>query len=492
MDEAHSNREIVERSALCLPEDLLRRHNLPPDAAEQVLAAYLRQGLGPKGEPVAARFDPDAETVVSGSGELVFGELLRRLIPPEKWQVEPFLEHPEWAFLVARFGGFQGAEALQEMNFAVRPFGGKADRSRLGHILEAAPRLSPGLAGMLRRRGWRLVIDDDAVYFRLRWSPYSSCIPEGTVIGADGSGLFACGCREYHLRIVGDLRLKCIDPATGDVTRDLEAFMSQRSLHWACPETHEQVRQLIRYLRALTHAVSEVLEELYLLRRSLPAHRFRQLLADPLLQPYFTYLVCRQDSTDFMVADKGLERSDRTPYTLSEAPVSVPHPLLMDEDVLKAFRSRPKRSKPLLSQLREPVYDFSRLGPDMNSGRYGDPFFMVDSSGLRVDIGRDRIPPSLGRFVKFDPRQSAAFVWNMQPGDPMSNHLAYLVDMASADGRLARDDLSVLPLLSLYRPKQNLKKAVSCGAAQITAGLLETVKQSGRLGAVKDRDLTLD
>lgn len=454
--------EVLQRSGLPLPPGT---EALTAAEVQDVLAAYLVQPVRSQGR--YARFKAPAEQLAARAGEPAMRELVDSMLPPERLSREPLLAHPEWILLLARFGSAPQIRQMMACIYAEESCPAQ-ERRILKTALRAAVPVSPYWEVILRGLQGRR---PDERYYRERFrlGPWASCMPEGAPVGPDGTGTVHCQGDTVCLRVSASLQLLYAESANGPFHSYPPAWLERAGRKdplWR--QQQRELRSFRLYLRGLQHWLQELLDQAYFRGLSMSAAHFRHLTADPLLAAYCCGIVFRQDGTDFLLTPDGLQRPDGSRALLTDAEVSVPHPVRMDASVLEAFRSLPAARSSRLTQLREPVYSTEDA---LRMTGYPDCVQPPREPGQppRVCFHRRLLP----RAVRLGmPSKAAAQLF--EEGDPVCNYLMYLADMRVRWQRIRRNDVGVVPLLLLdENPRQYLDAAIEADAAGIVAALLD-------------------
>lgn len=450
------------------------------EKARMIFGSYLMQGFGAVCSDFAARFVPDADALAESAGCGIMQEVTDRIIPDDLRTARYFLDHPQLALPLARFGNIKAVQTLRRINAFV-PRNSKQGR-RLGYIMDGALLLSDSFLSFYRRDG---CFNPAYIRKRLEESPFTSCLPQGTGLDKKGHGEVTVGRCGYAVAVTKDLRLRFTNRATGK-TSAVITDPGRRSV-FEPTDTEIGLKHLKHYLSHTRRVIRDILGDMYLAGCTIAAERFLRFLADPLLRPFCEHTVFRQNGADFMVTAKGLVDACGNAYSPGSGNIGIPHPMEMNEGALASFRHMLGRRKPFLPQLREPVFTLA----DLRAG--STPVGTVhipDNPGSRPQlyIARTMLPgcaadalcarqmlPQNGRYSR-----SGMISAEYEEGDKLLNHIVYLLKGAVLRSSIEQDDISVLPILLLDQPKKHLKKALSAGATHITAALLEAVNGSRR------------
>ena len=436
---------------------------------ELVLSSFqVVQGLNaPGNKRTRAEFNTEAEEIAARAGADVMSTLTAEVLPKKKVTLDNLLLHPEWALVIGRYGDAEQIRHLKDIDADLCRSGCQGGR-RLGFLIDEAFALSGQLEAAVRksgrlRTGW--------IFRHVFSSPYKSCIPEGTMIGPDGTGSAQTSEGPMALSMTPEFRLRYTDPVDGKVAGTVPEWLfiqpGDRRLRDAFAVTQ-------RYLTALRQELQDLLEQTYLLGETMPGQWLTKIAEDPLIARYFRYVVFRQADKDFMLMPGGFITSDGSAFTPHpNFLVNVPHPLEMDGDTLAAFRAVPKRGYAKVPQLREPAYDMTELPNIVPT--YNAQIIAEDGRAVLAVRSTRFVPHGVRKACKAYSTNSfyPSYRFPVRAGDRLVNHILYQMDSASVPDRLKQDDLSLLPLLRADNPKRALRDAIKAGAAAVTAALLE-------------------
>ncbi len=184
----------------------------------------------------------------------------------------------------------------------------------------------------------------------------------------NGAKRFDMGNGTLTVRLQPDLSLEMIDDSSGKVVKavpkknaDLERWQQVKA----------EVSDLKSGVKKVAKGRTELLFQAFLSGAEFLAVDWRDIyLANPVFRAVAQLLVWAQGEKSFTLADQGIVDSGEQPYTITDAPIRVAHPMEMNAAEVKAWQqyfTRHGLKQPFL-QIWEPVYDPATIRED----RYTD------------------------------------------------------------------------------------------------------------------------
>ncbi|MBR3358566.1 MAG: DUF4132 domain-containing protein [Solobacterium sp.] len=211
-------------------------------------------------------------------------------------------------------------------------------------------------------------------------------------------------------------------------------------------------------------------------------------------------IVWDQNGSTFTMDDSGQAvTADGTPYTVTDAPITVAHPMEMGREATEAWQKyfTDRKLKQPFEQVWEPVIPQQFIKPDRYAGcmisvklfqnRENDGIYMPDRYSIEfTDCDAD---VKINRSGSCEIRDFRYDEWTRYV-----NHIAAYLDKCTVSGRIRKDDISVVQQLDDFTQAQITKFidiAIEAEAHNVLAHLLEY--KNARFGTFDPmKEFTLD
>ena len=324
-------------------------------------------------------------------------------------------------------------------------------------------------------------------------------------------GLDADLLRDTVLSEVGldELGRKVYDLGTGTVTASLRADLSLelfddnahkivRSIPKknAIPENYEAAKvdfdELKKNVKNVAKNRSDRLFEAFLDGRVFPAADWKtSYFKNPVLNKVARLIVWAQGENTFTLSESGAITGAEQPYTITEEPIRVAHPIEIDAEDIQAWQNyyNVHAMKQPFQQIWEPVHSAGEIAADRYTGillplvffknaeKHGLKYQYLDSVDIELQDCEARYNVAGERRHELDPDAAVEITdFRIPSYTRQANHIVALLDRWTARERIAKDDLAVMGLMpgfTLAQITEFIAAAQEANATNVLAALLE-------------------
>ena len=313
-------------------------------------------------------------------------------------------------------------------------------------------------------------------------------------LGLDDNGekVYDLGGKTARVRLEPDMRFCIFDDTAGKTVKSIP----KRN---ADPEKYEAAKADLAYLKAtvkdLVKRKTKALFQAFLDGTAMAARDWESLYpSSPVMRSLARLLVWEQEGRCFTLAGKDPVSADGQPFTLTDAPVRVAHPMEMASDEVriwqKYFASRGLKQP--FEQIWEPVIDPSSVRKDRFSGcpipyyRFRDQekhgirvyaYSPLSGESIQIDDCNTTIERLHGLSVR--PRADDHFEvvnFAFPHFSRRVNHIVAYLDRATVWDRVRRDDVTITEIMdrfTLAQITEFIKAAQEAQAVGVLTLLLE-------------------
>ncbi len=311
-------------------------------------------------------------------------------------------------------------------------------------------------------------------------------------LDADGKKIYDLGGGTVTACLTDDLLLILTDDRTGKTVKSILAKNTD-------PEKAEAAKRDLTMLRKNIKSAakrrSERLFEDFMEGRQTAAGKWRDLyLGNPVLNRVARLLVWEQDGRTFAVTADGFADSTGAPYTLTESPVRLAHPMELEAEELtrwqKYFTSHGLKQP--FEQIWEPVIDQNTFLEDRYKGCRINPLYMKNQTRRGIDAEWSEGSYTERKHVRITGFTVTAADALWQPGDRVryfeistlvpqkwdrrANSVIAFLDRITVWDRVRKDDVSVMNLMdrfTLAQVSEMVAIAQEAQAVNVLALLME-------------------
>jgi hypothetical protein len=309
---------------------------------------------------------------------------------------------------------------------------------------------------------------------------------------SDGSKLYDLGNKEISALLMPDLSLSLVDQSTGKAIKSIPKKNSDPEKYAAAKRDYDELKKNIK--RVVKNRIVYLLRA-YCNAESFSAKQWKALYLDnPVLNHVAQLLVWSQGGKTFTPNQTGAIDSTEQPYSITDDPIKIAHPMEMKADDVGAWQKyfTSHGFKQPFEQIWEPVREPGEIAKDryvgcmipyyrfLNQGKHGisvedydfhnEIYISLDGCETeieRIDWRRHEIEPN-DRF------EIKSFTFKRYTRQV--NHLVAYFDRVTVWDRVRKDDLTVIEQLdhfTLAQITEFIAAAQEADANNVLAALLD-------------------
>ena len=320
---------------------------------------------------------------------------------------------------------------------------------------------------------------------------YEKCLFD---FGFDENGrrVFDLGSTSIEVTLTPELGLSMLDTANGKSVKSIPKKGVDPALQKKAADELADIQQSLK--KAAKIKTAQLFED-YLDAASLPAERWkRSYLGNPFLRTVASLLVWTQGGTCFVLTASGPVDSRGQPYALTDAPITIAHPMEMEPGEVKAWQKyfTSHGLKQPFAQVWEPAFDPETVREDRYRDCRINPLYLKNQQKRGIDADWYRSEDQGGRYIRIEGFRVLATDAERRDGDEReyleifrirpevwnrrANMVIAFLDRITMWDRVKKDDVSVVNLMgsfTLAQITEFVKTAQEANAVNVLALLLD-------------------
>ena len=316
--------------------------------------------------------------------------------------------------------------------------------------------------------------------------------------GFDESGkrVFDLGVTTVEVTLTKDMGLALLNTATGKAIKMIPKKGVDPAVQKKAADELSDMRKSLK--KAMKIKNGQLFAD-YIEGTAVPAARWQKTyLRNPFLRGIASLLVWSQGDATFIVTETGPIDSAEQPYSITDDPIVVAHPMEMKVEVVEAWQKyfTAHGLKQPFSQVWEPVYQKSDIREDRYDQARIRPVYLRNQEKLGIQVfWMDVYYIESGVFIQdFDIRFETAeeedehdygnhlIITTIRPKqwNRRANSVIAYLDRITVRGRIAKDEVSVMDYISSFTLAQItefIAIAQEAEAVNVLALLLEYKKE---------------
>ncbi|MBR3358565.1 MAG: DUF4132 domain-containing protein [Solobacterium sp.] len=248
-------------------------------------------------------------------------------------------------------------------------------------------------------------------------------------------------------------------------------------------QARAEFKELKKMIKPVVGTMSDRLFEDFLSGTKTPAEDWKESCRrNPLRQMLVKRIVWEQEGKTFILDDSGnAVTADDRPYAVTDSPVTPAHPMEMKQDEVTAWKKYfhvHRLSQPFV-QMWEPVIDPKTIRPDRYDGCILKLSMLQNNEkhGIVMKRGELHMPDcraDLSSKTSYSHRgEYEISQFKIRSYSRKVNHIVGLLDLATIEGRIRKDDVQVLTLFDTLTQAQITRYIEIAGKAEAHAVLAE-------------------